>query len=91
MEKQTLSLEPRITVRKPGAPNPERECTVNWMQRARRVLDNPALDVAVEFGTELRKPVVVGQVRYMSLGSTGGKLDSKNYSAQIGKLDRAHV
>lgn len=34
---------------------------------------------------------VFGQVRYMSLGSTGRKFDSKSYIAQIGKLERAHV
>jgi deoxyribodipyrimidine photo-lyase len=55
---QTLSLDPRITVRKPGTPNPEGECVVYWMQRAQRALDNPALDVAVELGNELGKPVV---------------------------------
>jgi|SRR5579859_3236993 len=32
-----------------------------------------------------------GQVRYMSLASIGRKFDSKNYIAQIGKLDWAHV
>jgi len=32
-----------------------------------------------------------GQVRYMSLASVGRKFDSKNYIAQIGKLERAHV
>ncbi|MBZ5658172.1 MAG: deoxyribodipyrimidine photo-lyase [Acidobacteriia bacterium] len=55
---KTLSLDPRITVRKPGAPNPEGEYIVYWMQRAQRALDNPALDVAVELGNELGKPVV---------------------------------
>jgi deoxyribodipyrimidine photo-lyase len=56
---KTLSLDPRITVLKPGAPNPEGECVVYWMQRAQRTLDNPALDVAVELGNELGNPVVV--------------------------------
>ena len=58
MRIKTFSLDPRITVRKPGAPNPEGECVVYWMQRAQRALDNPALDVAVELGNELGKPVV---------------------------------
>jgi deoxyribodipyrimidine photo-lyase len=58
MKIETLSLDPRITVRKPGAPNPEGECVVYWMERAQRALDNPALDVAVELGNELGKPVV---------------------------------
>jgi deoxyribodipyrimidine photo-lyase len=34
---------------------------------------------------------VFGQVRYMSLASTGGKFDSKSYIAQIGELERGHV
>jgi deoxyribodipyrimidine photo-lyase len=59
MKIETLSLDPRITVRKPGAPNPEGECVIYWMQRAQRALDNPALNVAVELGNELAKPVVV--------------------------------
>jgi deoxyribodipyrimidine photo-lyase len=58
MKIETLSLDPRITVRKPGALNPAGECVVYWMQRAQRALDNPALDVAVELGNELGKPVV---------------------------------
>src|SRR5579864_1559511 len=59
MKIETLSLDPRITVRKPGAPNPEAECVVYWMQHAQRALDNPALDMAVELGNELGKPVLV--------------------------------
>jgi deoxyribodipyrimidine photo-lyase len=55
---RTLSLNRRITVRTSGAPNPEGMCVVYWMQRAQRALDNPALDVAVELGNELGKPVV---------------------------------
>ena len=58
MKIETLSRDPRVTVRKPGAPNPEGQCVVYWMQRAQRALDNPALDVAVELGNELGKPVI---------------------------------
>ncbi len=58
MKIESLSLDPRVTVRKPGAPNPEGECVVYWMQRAQRAQDNPALDVAVGLGNELGKPVV---------------------------------
>src|SRR5207302_3363418 len=58
MGMQELSLDPRITVRNRGAPNPEGECVVYWMQRAQRALHNPALDLAVELGNELGKPVV---------------------------------
>jgi len=59
MEIEAISLDPRITVRKPGTPNPEGGCVVYWMQRAQRALDNPALEAAVELGNELSKPVVV--------------------------------
>ena len=58
MEIKALRLNPRITVRTHAAPNPEGDCVVYWMQRAQRALDNPALDVAVELGNELGKPVV---------------------------------
>ena len=56
---QTLLSDPRVTVRRTGAPDFDGTCVVYWMQRAQRALDNPALDVAIEIGNELRKPVVV--------------------------------
>ena len=54
-----LVEDPRVTVRRAGAPDPEGKCIVYWMQRAQRGYDNPALDVAVAAGNELKKPVVV--------------------------------
>ncbi|MBV8050986.1 MAG: deoxyribodipyrimidine photo-lyase [Acidobacteriaceae bacterium] len=54
-----LGENPRITVRKAGPPDPDGHCVVYWMQRAQRAFDNSALDVAVEVGNELGKPVVV--------------------------------
>jgi len=51
--------DPRVTVRRAGNPDPDGGCVVYWMQRAQRGTDNPALDVAVEAGNALRKPVVV--------------------------------
>ncbi len=54
-----LTENPRITVRRAGAPDPEGTCVVYWMQRAQRGIDNPALDAAVAAGNELHKPVVV--------------------------------
>jgi deoxyribodipyrimidine photo-lyase len=54
-----LCNDPRVTVRRAGNPDPEGGCVVYWMQRAQRGTDNPALDVAVEAGNALRKPVVV--------------------------------
>jgi deoxyribodipyrimidine photo-lyase len=56
---EKLSRDDRITVRRAGAPDPEGECVVYWMQRAQRATDNPALDVAIRVGNELKKPVVV--------------------------------
>ena len=54
-----LSQDPRVTVRRKGAPDPNGDCVVYWMQRAQRGIDNPALDLAVDAGNLLRKPVVV--------------------------------
>src|SRR5262245_6851846 len=51
--------DPRIRVRRPGAPDPDGRCVVYWMQRAQRAADNPALDVAIEAANALGKPVVV--------------------------------
>ena len=56
---QKLAAGPRVTVRRPGAPDNDGTCVVYWMQRAQRGIDNPALDVAVEAANALRKPVVV--------------------------------
>jgi len=56
---QKLSEDPRVTVRKAGPPHPGGNCIVYWMQRSQRALDNPALDLAVNVGNELGKPVVV--------------------------------
>jgi deoxyribodipyrimidine photo-lyase len=56
---ESLSSDPRVTVRRSGAPDPSGRCVVYWMQRSQRALDNPALDVAVEAANALRQPVVV--------------------------------
>jgi deoxyribodipyrimidine photo-lyase len=55
----SLSNDPRVTVRLSGDPDPEGLCVVDWMQRAQRGIDNPALDVAVEAANALHKSVVV--------------------------------
>jgi len=55
----TLSANPRVTIRRPGAPDPRGRCVVYWMQRAQRALDNPALDTAVEVANALHQPVVI--------------------------------
>ena len=54
-----LSRQPRVTVRRAGEPDSQASCVVYWMQRTQRGIDNPALDVAIEAGNILRKPVVV--------------------------------
>lgn len=54
-----LARDSRVTVRLAGPPDPSGTCVVYWMQRAQRGVDNPALDIAVQAGNTLRKPVVV--------------------------------
>src|SRR5579862_7039049 len=56
---EVLSSDPRVTVRRAGAPNAEGRCVVYWMQRAQRALDNPALDVAVHAANALKLPCVI--------------------------------
>ena len=56
---EQLSSNPRVTVRRAGAPDPAGRCVVYWMQRSQRALDNPALDVAVEAANALQQPVVI--------------------------------
>jgi deoxyribodipyrimidine photo-lyase len=54
-----LASEPRVMVRRAGPPLKGGRCVVYWMQRAQRIVDNPALDVAIEAGNLLGLPVVV--------------------------------
>ena len=54
-----LAKNPRVLVRRPGAPDASGKCVVYWMQRAERAIDNPALDIAIQVGNELDLPVVV--------------------------------
>ena len=54
-----ISDNPRIFVRRSGPARPEGKCVVYWMQRAMRIRDNPALDVAVDAANLLGLPVVV--------------------------------
>ena len=50
--------DPRVTLRRSGEPASEGRCVVYWMQRAQRAVANPALNVAIEAGNLLGKPVV---------------------------------
>jgi len=54
---RALAEDPRVTVRRGGAPGRGR-CVVYWMQRAQRGLDNHALDKAIHIGNALGLPVV---------------------------------
>jgi deoxyribodipyrimidine photo-lyase len=54
-----LAGQPRVQVRRAGPPHQPARCVVYWMQRAVRIMDNPALDVAIEAGNLLGLPVVV--------------------------------
>src|ERR1017187_4326431 len=54
-----LSSQPRVLVRRGGAPRKGGRSVVYWMQRAMRIADNPALNVAIEAGNLLCLPVVV--------------------------------
>lgn len=54
-----LADQPRVQVRRGCAPLKGGKCVVYWMQRAMRIVDNPALDAAIEAGNLLGLPVVV--------------------------------
>jgi deoxyribodipyrimidine photo-lyase len=54
-----LADQPRVPVRRSGPPREGARCIVYWMQRSIRILDNPALDVAIEAANLLGLPVVV--------------------------------
>ena len=54
-----LAANPRVTVRRGGAPDPKGKCVVYWMQRAQRGTDNHAVNLAVEIANELALPLVV--------------------------------
>src|SRR5579863_3606442 len=54
-----LANQPRVLVRRRGAPRIGGRCVVYWMQRAMRIVDNAALDVAIEAGNLLGLPVTV--------------------------------
>ena len=58
-ELQRLAGHARVLVRRDGSPDPAGRCVVYWMQRALRIADNPALDVAIEAANLLELPVVV--------------------------------
>jgi deoxyribodipyrimidine photo-lyase len=58
MDLHELAALPRVTVRRPGPPDPDGKAVVYWMQRAQRASDNAALDVAIHAANALRLPLV---------------------------------
>jgi deoxyribodipyrimidine photo-lyase len=54
-----LAAQPRVQIRRAGPPLAGARSVVYWMQRAVRIVDNPALDVAIEAANLLGLPVVV--------------------------------
>jgi deoxyribodipyrimidine photo-lyase len=59
IELARLAGQPRVLVRRSGPPREGARSIVYWMQRSMRIVDNPALDVAIEAGNLLGLPVVV--------------------------------
>ena len=54
-----LTNQTRVCVRRGGGLRQHAQCVVYWMQRAQRILDNPALDIAIEAANLLGLPVLV--------------------------------
>ena len=55
---RAIAVDPRVLIRRKGAPAKDAKCVVYWMQRAERGVDNLALDCAIEVANELGLPVV---------------------------------
>ena len=53
-----LAPQPRLRVARAGRPDPDGRCVLYWMQRARRGVDNPALNMAIDVGNALEIPVL---------------------------------
>lgn len=54
---QKIQADPRVTLRRQGTPSGD--CVVYWMRRSVRAVENPSLDMAIQVGNALSKPVVV--------------------------------
>jgi deoxyribodipyrimidine photo-lyase len=54
-----LSSQMRVSVRRPGPPRRPARSVVYWMQRSIRLIDNPALDVAIQAANLIDLPVVI--------------------------------
>jgi hypothetical protein len=56
---QEWAADPRVTVRRDGAPKADGACVVYWMQRAQWSFNNAAVDCAVDLANELGLPLLV--------------------------------
>ena len=54
-----LANDPRVRIRRGGAPDGRGKCVVYWMQRAQRGVDNHAVNLAVHLANALGLPLVV--------------------------------
>ncbi len=58
-ELRALAIDPRVTVRRGGIPDPKGRCVVYGMQRSQRGIDNHAVDIAAQAANLLGLPLVV--------------------------------
>ena len=58
-ELKKLTVNPRVTVRRDGDPDPQGKCVVYWMQRAQRGRDNHAINLALAVANVLELPLLV--------------------------------
>jgi deoxyribodipyrimidine photo-lyase len=82
-ELEKLEFDPRVFRRKPGAPDADGQCVVYWMQRSQRARDNPALNVAIEAGNLLKKPVAV----YFQVLPRSPRANLRHYEFMRGGLE----
>ncbi len=86
MQLARLADQPRVLVRRAGAPLKAARSVVYWMQRAVRIVDNPALDIAIDAANILGLPVVV----YFGVVSNYPGANLRHYHfLQQGLLDAA--
>jgi deoxyribodipyrimidine photo-lyase len=82
-ELEKLEFDPRVYRRKSGPPDADGECVAYWMQRSQRARDNPALNVAIEAGNLLKKPVVV----YFQILPRSPRANLRHYEFMRGGLE----
>jgi len=79
---EQIANDPRVRIRKGGL-HPQTKCVVYWMGRSQRATDNPALNVAIQAGNVLHKPVVV----FFGLTPKAHHANLRHYTFLIQGLD----